>query len=136
MSEYWQHRLELARVESRALRELVAGGRPITDYVRTDPWKSWCAPTPDDRRFPMAPLIDVCLRMWRPPNIPPGTNAGGVQPIGPVNRTAKVLGVARETVYRLRRSALSVQQADEYAQRVGYHPAEIWPEWSGAVEAA
>lgn len=43
-------------------------------------------------------------------------------------------------LYRLRRTGRSVDQADRWAVRLGFHPAELWPDWStfeaGLAEAS
>lgn len=62
------------------------------------------------RRFPMAPLLER---------------------LGPASVAAKAerLGVSRERVYDHLRRGVNEWVADELACRVGFHPAQVWPDW-------
>jgi hypothetical protein len=42
---------------------------------------------------------------------------------------AEALRLHPRQYYRLRRSGLTVEQADELAVAAGFHPAEVWPNW-------
>ena len=64
----------------------------------------------DTSRFPIAEL-ESCLR---------ATSA---------REMAGLLKVSSRTVVRYRRRGLSVVQADRAAVAVGFHPAEVWPNW-------
>ena len=64
----------------------------------------------DTSRFPIAEL-ESCLG---------GTSA---------REMAGLLKVSSRTVVRYRRRGLSVVQADRAAVAVGFHPAEVWPNW-------
>lgn len=45
---------------------------------------------------------------------------------------AERLGVSRRSLSRWRSDGISVPVADQVAIRAGYHPCEVWPEWSSA----
>jgi hypothetical protein len=48
-----------------------------------------------------------------------------------------IFGLSDEGVQQLRRrGGLSLDQADRYAIRAGWHPAEVWPQWWELVEQA
>lgn len=49
---------------------------------------------------------------------------------GTTINVAVLLGVDRRQVLRLRQSGLTVDQADEFAVRAGFHPGEIWEQWA------
>ena len=42
---------------------------------------------------------------------------------------ARIIGVTRASVCQSRRRGLSEAQADLYATRAGFHPAQIWDGW-------
>jgi hypothetical protein len=42
---------------------------------------------------------------------------------------AGFLRVSSRTVFRYRTHGLNIVQADRAAVAVGYHPAEVWPDW-------
>lgn len=42
---------------------------------------------------------------------------------------SRSLDVVRVQLYRWRRYGLTVDQADDLAASLGYHPSEIWPDW-------
>jgi hypothetical protein len=42
---------------------------------------------------------------------------------------ARMLCVCPRTVHRYRSHGLNPTQADRVAVAVGYHPAEVWPDW-------
>ena len=42
---------------------------------------------------------------------------------------ARLLGVDRQRVYRMRRGGITADQADFLAVMFGCHPTEVWPDW-------
>jgi hypothetical protein len=46
------------------------------------------------------------------------------------SRLATLLGVTRHRVWAAGTRGLNEQQADEFATALGYHPSQVWPEWS------
>ena len=42
---------------------------------------------------------------------------------------AATLGIQYRQLHRLRRSGLTVAQADALAVAAGFHPAEVWRDW-------
>lgn len=44
--------------------------------------------------------------------------------------TAAVIGAKPATVRQWRRRGLSWAQADQVACRAGFHPRNVWPDWS------
>lgn len=42
---------------------------------------------------------------------------------------------ARQRVYRMAHGGLSAYEADQVATLVGFHPAQVWPEWSQYQDA-
>lgn len=70
---------------------------------------------PSTRRLPLAPIEEVL--------------------VGRLHITAReqanACGVSRRTVMRWRRAGtISLTCADLIAERLGYHPCELWPDWS------
>jgi transposase-like protein len=53
---------------------------------------------------------------------------------------ARALGVDRAQLGRWRRTGVTPSTADRLAVRLGFHPAELWPQWfdlpTGVDEAA
>lgn len=46
-----------------------------------------------------------------------------------LGRPSQVLRLNGTDLVRLRRDGLTIDQADRLANRVGLHPANIWPDW-------
>jgi lambda repressor-like predicted transcriptional regulator len=47
----------------------------------------------------------------------------------PLDMVAVTVGVARSTIYKWRRSGLTLFQADRVAIALGVHPSTLWPDW-------
>lgn len=50
------------------------------------------------------------------------------------HRFAIRLGISGSTITRARDHELTWQQADTWACRAGFHPAEVWPHWYAEVD--
>lgn len=72
--------------------------------------------------LPFGPLADVCAARWRPIN-------RSVTRITMAGQVAQVVGVHRMQSYRWERFGLTIDAADDAANRLGMHPSELWPEW-------
>lgn len=83
--------------------------------------------TVSGRRFDAAPLLAKLELSFDPATPRVARNC--------VSHAAKVLGVTRHAIYKVRRRGLSEFQADELAVRAGWHPTEIWDDWSQGVIA-
>lgn len=68
----------------------------------------------DARRFDAAPLLE-------------GRTTKGL---------ARAIGVDARQVYRWREYGIPADRADEVACTLGYHPAELWPDWYAAEVAS
>ena len=76
-----------------------------------------------DRRYPLGPLAHLMgIQLGRTGGDRPGETRG-------LTLLAARLGVSRSWALKYQREGLSEDQADRYAQRIGYHPGNVWPEW-------
>jgi hypothetical protein len=55
------------------------------------------------------------------------------RPNGEIIRTAEVLDVDRQRVYRWTKRGLTADQADVIAIMFGLHPCLVWPDWFAQV---
>lgn len=78
----------------------------------------------DPTRYPLGPLARLA-------GVELGI-IGGSQPGQPPRGLAALaieLGISHTMAQRLNANGLSEPQADRYAARLGYHPANVWPDW-------
>lgn len=83
---------------------------------------------PIPRPFDLNPVIDLCTvgRLTGAQYV----RCGKLQrPEGEIIRTAEVLDVDRQRIYRWLASGLTDIQADTIAIILGHHPCLIWPDW-------
>jgi hypothetical protein len=74
--------------------------------------------------YPLDPVYAIARARWRQPNTEVGVAYSDVIKI------AVAADVNRQTVRRwINAGGLTSRQADHCAVRLGYHPAELWPEW-------
>lgn len=76
----------------------------------------------------MTPYRFATQRQPRPFTVTALARAVGIDPAH-TSRLALRLRIDRRNIMRYRAWGLTVQQADEWAAKVGLHPAEIWPLW-------
>jgi hypothetical protein len=81
-------------------------------------------------RFPIEPWLAAATAKLHFLLDNPGvaTNANRSRPV-PYKTIADYLGMARNNIEHARRRGLSFDQCDRWAIRLGYHPAELWPDW-------
>lgn len=81
------------------------------------------------RRWPFEPLEPLIEARYR--NHPAAGNNRATT-IGIAGRAGHVLDVNASQIHLWRRDGLPDQAADRIALRLGYHPAQIWPDWHAA----
>jgi hypothetical protein len=86
----------------------------------------------EPRPFSIEPIIELCVE-GRLTGIQATRNGVALRPEGTIARTAEVLDVDRQFVYRLAKKGITANQADTLAIMFGLHPCLIWSDWFAHV---
>jgi hypothetical protein len=100
--------------------------------VLTIPNAPYSAHGPIPRPFPFEPVIRLCT-LGRLTGVQATRGGAKTRPNGEIIRTAEVLDVDRQRVYRWTKRGLTADQADVIAIMFGLHPCLVWPDWFAQV---
>lgn len=73
-------------------------------------------------RFVVDPLVPFVERAYKPPS-------DKVSHVGLTAKLSQVFDLSKGTADRWRRTGLTLDEADRYADVAGEHPSVLWPEW-------